>query len=240
MSFLYYFLPGLLAGLLVDMAVRRLSGPYSPTDSAGSGEAEAQVAGGAATPPEGEAGTALLAALDGRDWRRVALVLLTALIIGAVGLRYSDPTQGVIVAVYAAVLLTCTATDLIAFRIPNAITYPAIVLALVAAALIPEADLKAAAAGGAVAGGFMLAIAIISRGGLGLGDVKLATFAGLALGVPFIYPALFLMATLGALVAVALLLLRLRGKGDPIPYAPVLAAATLVVFFWRGSALATL
>lgn len=240
MSFLYYFLPGLLAGLLVDLAVRRLSVSYSPSDGADPEEAETQAAASAAVPPEGEAGRALLPALEGRDWRRVALVLLTALIIGAVGLRYSDPTQGVIVAAYAAVLLACTATDLIAFRIPNAITYPAIVLALVAAALIPEADIKAAAAGGAVAGGFMLAIAIISRGGLGLGDVKLATFAGLALGVPFVYPALFLMAFFGAVVAVALLLLRLRGKGDPIPYAPVLAAATLIVFLWQGSALTTL
>lgn len=239
MSFLYYFLPGLLAGLLVDLAVRRLSS-YSPTDGAEPDETEPQAAADVAAPPEGEAGRALLPALEGRHWRRAALVLLTALVIGAVGLRYSDPTHGIIVAAYAAVLLACTATDLIAFRIPNAITYPAIVLALVAAALIPEADLKAAAAGGAVAGGFMLAIAIISRGGLGLGDVKLATFAGLALGVPFVYPALFLMAFFGAVVAVALLLLRLRGKGDPIPYAPTLAAATLIVFFWRGSALTSL
>lgn len=239
MSFLYYFLPGLLAGLLVDLAVRRLSSSYPQFDPADSEAVGEQIEAGPTPRPEGEAGTALLPALDERDWRRAALVLLTALIIGAVGLRYSDPTQGVIVAAYAAVLLTCAATDLIAFRIPNAITYPAIVLALVAAALIPEADLKAAAAGGAVAGGFMLAIAIISRGGLGLGDVKLATFAGLALGVPFIYPALFLMAFFGAVVAVALLLLRLRGKGDPIPYAPILAVATLIVFFWRGSALTT-
>ncbi len=166
-------------------------------------------------------------------------MLVTALLIGAVGVRYSDPGQAIIVAVCAAVLVACTATDLVAFRIPNAITYPAILLAL-AAALMPEGDLKAAAAGGAVAGGFMLALAIISRGGLGLGDVKLATFVGLALGVPLVYPALLLMGMLGGLGAAALLLLRLRGKSDPVPYAPVIAAATLAILLWQGSASVTL
>ena len=235
MSFLYYFLPGLLAGFLVDVAVRRLSDPYSLSTPWESEGAEEQVSASAARPLGSETGAALLPSLEGRGWLRAALVLVTALLIGAVGLRYSDPAQAVVVATYAAVLLACTATDLIAFRIPNAITYPAIVLALVVA-LMPGGDLKAAAAGGAMAGGFMLAVAIVSRGGIGLGDVKLAAFVGTALGAPLVYPALLIMALVGGLGAAALLLLRLRGRGDPIPYAPVLAAAALTVLLWRGSA----
>lgn len=240
MSFLYYFLPGLLAGLLVDLAVRRLSDPYSPCDPAETDGVADETSTCTADMPGREAAAAPLSAFGRAVWQRAALVLVTALLIGAVGIRYNDPTQAVIVATYAAVLLACTVTDLISFRIPNAITYPAIALALAAAALMPQGDLGTAAAGGAAAGGFMLAAAIISRGGIGLGDVKLAAFIGLALGINLVYPALFIMAMLGGLGAVALLLLRLRGRNDPIPYAPVLAAAALAVLLWRGSASVTL
>ncbi len=238
MAFFYYFLPGLLAGLLVDLAVRRLSDPNSPSDAAEPVEAEEEASAGTTDTPPRE--TAPLSALGGASWHRAALVLMTASLIGAVGLRYNDPTQAVIVAIYAAVLLACTATDLVSFRIPNAITYPAIVLALAAAALMPEGNLRTTVAGGAAAGGFMLVAAIISRGGVGLGDVKLAAFVGLALGIRLVYPALFIMAVLGALGAAALLLLRLKGPNDPIPYAPVLAAAALTVLLWQGSASVTL
>jgi leader peptidase (prepilin peptidase)/N-methyltransferase len=238
MVFFYYFLPGILAGLLVDLAARRLSDPNSLSDAAEPGGAEEEASADTTDTLAGQA--APLSALGGATWHRAALVLVTALLIGAVGLRYNDPTQAVIVATYAAVLLACTATDLISFRIPNAITYPAIALALAAAALMPEGDLRATVAGGAAAGGFMLVAAIISRGGVGLGDVKLAAFVGLALGIRLVYPALFIMAVLGALGAAALLLLRLRGPNDPIPYAPVLAAAALAVLLWQGNAYVTL
>jgi leader peptidase (prepilin peptidase)/N-methyltransferase len=225
MSFLYYFLPGLLAGLIVDMAVRRLVSSHSRFGTPAPGGAYE----GAPT-----------AAFERTLWQRAALVLGTALLIGVVGLRYADPAQAAIVAVYVAVLLTCTGTDLITFRIPNAVTYPAIVVALIAATLTPDGDLNAAAAGGGLAGGFMLALAIISRGGLGLGDVKLAAFIGFALGTPLIFPALFLMGLLGGLAAAALLLLRFRGRGDPMPYGPILAAAALAVLLWQGNASVTL
>jgi leader peptidase (prepilin peptidase)/N-methyltransferase len=233
MSFLYYFLPGLLAGLLVDMAVRRLASSHSRFGRhAGRSTYDAPLAG--------ETGSASAAAFERRLWQRAALVLGTALLIGVVGLRYDNPAQAAIVAVYVVVLLTCTGTDLITFRIPNAVTYPAIVIALVAATLAPEGDLNRAAAGGGLAGGFMLALAIVSRGGLGLGDVKLAAFIGFALGTPLIFPALFLMGMLGGLTAAALLLLRLRGRGDPMPYGPILAAAALAILLWQGNASFTL
>lgn len=239
MSFLYFFLPGLLVGLLVDLAARRLSDPESLSVTPESGEADGD-ASDAEPAPDEEAAMKPLWAFGSAPWHRAALVVLTALLIGAAGLRYSDPTQAVIVSTYAAVLLACTATDLVSFRIPNVITYPAIVLALAAAAFTPDGDLQTALIGGTVGGGFMLLAAILSRGGIGLGDVKLAAFVGLALGMPLVYSALFIMAMLGGLLAIALILLRLRGRRDPIPYAPVLAGAALFVLLWQGSASVTL
>jgi leader peptidase (prepilin peptidase)/N-methyltransferase len=85
----------------------------------------------------------------------------------------------------------------------------------------------------------MLGVALVSRGGLGLGDVKLAGFAGLALGGPLILPALLITALAGGLAA-AYLALRGRRRGHPMPYAPFISGGALAVLLWQGSAFASL
>jgi prepilin signal peptidase PulO-like enzyme (type II secretory pathway) len=77
------------------------------------------------------------------------------------------------------------------------------------------------------------------RQALGLGDVKLAGSAGLALGGPLILPALLITALAGGLVA-AYLALRLRRRSHPMPYAPFIAGGALAVLLWQGSAFVSL
>ncbi len=171
---------------------------------------------------------------DARWWRPLSAAIAVALIIGA-AVRYDDISHIAVVAVYIAVLVACAATDLTTYRVPNVITYPAIVFAFLIGAFFPDADFPAALIGGAAGGGFMLFSLIVSRGAMGLGDVKLATFAGLALGWPLIVPALFLMALSGGFAAIVLLLSGLRGRKDPIPYAPFISAAAVAVILWQGT-----
>jgi len=171
---------------------------------------------------------------EARWWRPLFAAIAIALIIGA-AVRYSDISHIAVVAVYIAVLVACAASDLATYRVPNVITYPAIIFAFLIGAFLPDADFPAALIGGAGAGGFMLFSLIVSRGAMGLGDVKLATFAGLALGWPLIVPALFLMALSGGLTALILLLSGLRGRKDPIPYAPFISAAAVAVILWQGT-----
>jgi leader peptidase (prepilin peptidase)/N-methyltransferase len=153
--------------------------------------------------------------------------------------RYEQPEQAAVISAYAAVLIACAATDLMAFRVPNVITYPAAGGALLAAALMPHGNPTEALIGGALGAGLLLAIALISRGGLGLGDVKLAGFAGLALGGPLILPALMITSLAGGLAA-AYLALRVRRRSHPMPYAPFIAGGAIAVLLWQGSAFASL
>ena len=172
------------------------------------------------------------------SWRTWAFVLVAAALIAGAGVRFHNAGEAAVVAVYIAVLVACAATDLTSFRVPNAITYPATLFALLAAALMPHGDLRASLVGGATAAGFMVVALIISRGAMGLGDVKLAIFAGLAVGWPLVGDTLLLMALSGGAVAVVLLATGLRGRRDPIPYAPFISAATIAVILWQGTAFA--
>jgi leader peptidase (prepilin peptidase)/N-methyltransferase len=77
-------------------------------------------------------------------------------------------------------------------------------------------------------------IAVISRGGMGWGDVKLAALIGLVCGFPLVLLALILGAVLGGLAALLLLLVRRRrwASGQTIPFGPSLAVATMATIVW--------
>lgn len=173
-------------------------------------------------------------------WPRLLFAAVALAVIVGAAFRYQDVSQVAVIAVYVAVLVSCAATDLATFRVPNVITYPAILFAVLVAAVMPGADFLSAIAGGGVAFGLMLFALIVSRGAMGLGDVKLATFAGFAVGWPLIAPTLILMALAGGVCAFILLVLRLKGRRDPIPYAPFISAGALTVILWQGTAFATL
>ena len=67
---------------------------------------------------------------------------------------------------------------------------------------------------------------------MGLGDVTLAGLIGFTTGFPLVFVALLLGILSGGLVAITLLLLRLRKGKDPIPFGPFLAVATMVTLLW--------
>ncbi len=170
-------------------------------------------------------------------FRRIAVVLATAGIFALLGRQYQgEDWHLAIVAFYASVLIICTATDILAYRVPNAVTYPAIVGTLIIGMLVPGTNRLDVAAGGLIFGGLLFVPSILTGGAMGMGDVKLAFFVGFALGLTFVVPAMLIMAMSGGLAAAILLVTKLRGKGDPIPYAPFIAGGALVALLIQGTA----
>jgi leader peptidase (prepilin peptidase)/N-methyltransferase len=194
----------------------------------------------AGTSPHGESGLLLL---DDRAWgwpRRLLVVVATAALFAAAAARYDQAAHLPVVCAYISILLVCAVTDLLAYRVPNAVTYPAIVGAMAVGA-VSGAGFVDVVLGGILAGGVLLLPALASRGaGMGMGDVKLAAFIGLAVGLSHTPLALIAMALSGGLTAALLLVTRLRHRGDPIPYAPFVAVGGLVVLLAQGPAFADL
>lgn len=230
---------GLLAGALLDRIIARLA--REPYERALEGDAQAAFRAEAAhlalapPPPEPIEMPSLLTT-RGR-YRTAAVVVATAALFGMAGARYgANPAHTLIVAGYIAVLIICTGTDLLAYRVANVVTYPAIGIALVIGMLLPDANWRGVIAGGLIFGGVLLVPSVLTNGAMGMGDVKLAFFVGFALGLTLVVPAMLMMALSGGVVAVVLLTTRLRGKGDPIPYAPFIAGGALVVLLVQGVA----
>jgi len=183
----------------------------------------------------------LPALLQGRSLpRSAAVVATTAVVFALVGRQYHRPLDLAIVAAYATVLIVCSATDVLAFRVPNVVTYPATIGALALGMAMPDANRLDVIAGGVVFGGLLFVPAVLMAGAVGMGSVKLAFFVGFALGLTFVVPAILMTLIATGIVAALLLTTRIRRRGDPIPYAPFIAVGMLVVLLMQGTAFRTL
>jgi len=74
--------------------------------------------------------------------------------------------------------------------------------------------------------------ALLSKGGMGGGDVKLAAACGLFLGWQGALVAVFLASVLGTVVGLGLILARVIGRKDPVPYGPFLAGGFLLAYLY--------
>lgn len=225
---------GVAVGWWVDAAVAKLA--REPFERPRQFEHDADDDSDSA-PPEPPEPKPLPLALTSRAWmRRVAVVAVTAGLFAAAAARYDG--HGIapaVVAAYMALLVACAATDAISFRVPNAFTYPAILFALAVGMVAPGADRVSTLAGGLGLGFGFLVMAVLTRGGLGMGDVKMAAFAGFALGLLFGLVAMFVTALAGGAIALTLLVTRMRGRRDPIPYGPFIAIGVAYVLLAQGT-----
>ena len=140
-------------------------------------------------------------------------------------------------ALYAVAFALTLITDLEHRLILNSVTYPAIFIGLVGSLFVPDLTWWSALMGGGIALGFFLLAAVIGRavfgsGALGGGDVKLAAFVGIVTGFPMVIEAIVLTILIGALISLILLVTRIRGLKDHIPYGPFLVAGAVVTLLW--------
>ncbi len=136
-----------------------------------------------------------------------------------------------VAAAFCAVLAVLAAIDLERRLIPNRIVLPAAALVLLGnIAAEPDRAAEWAIAAGAAGGGALL-LALLTRGGVGMGDVKLCLLLGAGLGFD-VLAALFIGVLAGALAALVVLVRHgLQARKAAIPYGPFLALGGILVVF---------
>ncbi|MBS4173707.1 A24 family peptidase [Bacillus sp. FJAT-49736] len=92
--------------------------------------------------------------------------------------------------------------------------------------------------GAALAFLLLLAIAVISKGGMGGGDIKLFALLGFVLGLKLVLLTFFLATFYGAIIGGIGLLLRIFQKGKPIPFGPFIVMGALTSYFFYDEILA--
>jgi leader peptidase (prepilin peptidase) / N-methyltransferase len=166
------------------------------------------------------------------SWRYPAVeagtALLCALVVVAKGAD-SDAWLGI---AFVLVLVPITLIDLDHRLIPNKLTLPGAVVAIVVLVLTDSDSLPEHLIAAVAAGGFLLVAAIAYPAGMGMGDVKLAGVMELFLGRA-VAPAMFVALIAGTVVG-ALIIARKgakEGRKTAIPFGPYLALGGLVGLF---------
>ena len=148
----------------------------------------------------------------------------------AVALAADDTLHLVLGLLLVTALVPIALIDLDLKIIPNKITLPAAVAALVAGLALDTGHVPEMLIAGAGAGGFFLVAALLRPGGMGLGDVKLAAVLGLYLGRAVV-PALFVALVAGVVVGVLVIARSPEGRRTKVPFGPFLAVGGVVALF---------
>lgn len=134
---------------------------------------------------------------------------------------------------FTAVLIFIAYYDYLYHEIPDAVSLPAIVLALLGVFYFPFPGLGSALIGFLVGGGFFLLLILISRGRwLGGGDLRLGALMGLLLGWQGFLLALFLASAVGSIVGGILLQQKMLKLKSQLPFGPFLALGTYLALLF--------
>ncbi|MBT2693054.1 A24 family peptidase [Bacillus sp. ISL-55] len=154
-----------------------------------------------------------------------ALFAIAPLIVGWSG-------ELVIALTLISMLVIITVSDLAYMIIPDKVLMFFAGLFLIERVFIPLIPWWDSLAGAAVGFFLLLLIAVVSKGGMGGGDIKLFAVVGFVLGVKMLLLSFFLSTLFGAFFGVIGLLLGAIKRRQTIPFGPFIALGTLVAYFF--------
>jgi leader peptidase (prepilin peptidase)/N-methyltransferase len=166
------------------------------------------------------------------SWRYPAVELGTGLLFGLVAATQDDTIRIVLGLLLVTTLVPITLIDLDTRRIPNAITLPSAIAALVTGLALDLDFVPEQLIAGAAAFAFFFLAASLYPRGMGMGDVKLAGVLGLYLGRA-VAPAIFIALIVGVVVGVVIIARvgQAAGRKTAVPFGPFLALGGIVAFF---------
>lgn len=166
-------------------------------------------------------------------WRYPLVELITGLGFVLLVNFYGFTLTGIMALIIYSFVILITFIDLEHYLILNNTLLVLFLFALLYHFLANELSLLTRLGGMAIGFAIPFFLAIISRGGMGGGDIKLSAVMGFWLGFPAIFQGLFIAALLGSIVGITLLLMKIKQRKEPIPFGPFLMFGFFIVFLFH-------
>jgi len=146
--------------------------------------------------------------------------------------KFGFNINGLIYALLYSSLIVVTFIDLEHQIIPDRITLPGIIIGFILGATVLPVGWLNSLIGLFLGGGLFYLVAVISRGGMGGGDIKLIAMIGAFLGWQSALLTIFLGALAGSVVGLFLMAFKGKGRKHPVPFGPFLALGAVAALFW--------
>ncbi len=170
-------------------------------------------------------------------WQYPLVELLAGVLTGVLYLKFGLSIIFLKAVILCYLLIIVSFIDLKYKRIPNLITYPGIIIALIGAVFFGKNGFYNAFFGLLVGGGILFPIAYFYPQGMGFGDVKLLALIGAFLGVKLVLYSLFIGSILGTVIGLILIAMKFITRKTTIPFGPFLASGaviTILIFGFGG------
>jgi len=154
--------------------------------------------------------------------------ILNALLYVAVYWKYGLSAETVFFCVLVSVMVLIAFIDFKTMLIPNWCVLVILVAGIIFGFFNGDVSWLERLIGFFVAGGILLLLALLSRGGLGGGDIKLMAAAGVYLGWKLVLWALLCASITGGIVGVIILASGKAGLKTAIPFGPMLVFGILI------------
>ncbi|VEF47466.1 prepilin peptidase [Bacillus freudenreichii] len=162
-----------------------------------------------------------------------AMEFLTGCLFVFAFIHYGWTFELVIACTLISLFIIITVSDITYMLIPNKVLLTFTFIFLFERLIEPLHPWWDSLIGGAVGFGLLLLIAIVSKGAMGGGDIKLFAVLGLALGTKVVLLSFFLATLIGAIAGGIGMMLGTVKKGEAIPFGPFIAAGTLLAYFYH-------
>ena len=138
----------------------------------------------------------------------------------------------VVALLFISLLVIITVSDIAYMLIPNKVLLPFALILFGVRLFVPLEPWWDSMLGAVVGFLILFLIAIVSRGGMGGGDIKLFFVIGLVLGTMQTLVTLFLASLIGAVVGIIVLKRTGKGRKTPVAFGPSIAVAAVIAYFW--------
>ena len=171
------------------------------------------------------------------SWRYPLVELITAILALLLFAKFYLTLNFLVFFIFTAVLIVITFIDLDHQIIPDLLTLPGIPIFFLLAVFVVGVPWMEAAIGLLIGGGVLFVIAlgyevITKREGMGGGDIKLLAMIGGFLGWKSLIFVLLFSSLLGAVIGIALMLIKKEDMKYAVPFGPFLSAAAVAYLFW--------
>lgn len=165
-------------------------------------------------------------------WVYPLMEFITGVLFVLAFLHFGFSKELLIALLFVSLLVIITVSDIAYMLIPDKVLLPFAAVLFVLRFLIPLDPWWDSLLGAIIGFSLLFLIAVVSKGGMGGGDIKLFFAIGLVVGTLGSLMTLFFASVIGAIVGIIQLRVMKKGRKTPVPFGPSIAVGALIVYFY--------
>jgi leader peptidase (prepilin peptidase) / N-methyltransferase len=162
-----------------------------------------------------------------------SMEMLTGLLFVFSFFMFGLEWETIVALTLVSLFMIITVSDLVYMLIPDKVLLFFMVVFLIERICIPLTPWYDSLIGAVVGFALLYIIALISKGGMGGGDIKLYAVLGIALGWKVVLLSFFLSTLIGAIGGSIGMIIGKVERGKPMPFGPYIMIGTLLAYFFH-------